>query len=104
MSAHFWGKRIFLQFSYILIKGLSSQIASYYYLIHILLALRARVQNLKDQTMVDTENLEKKFMFPLSVFLTWEKTKKMPIAAVGSTKLQGSVFVFLNQIAVKLGR
>ena len=87
-----------------MIKGLSSQIASYYYLIHILLALRARVQNLKDQTMVDTENLEKKFMFPLSVFLTWEKTKKMPIAAVGSTKLQGSVFVFLNQIAVKLGR
>ena len=81
--------------------------ASYYYLIHILLALRAlraRVQNLKNQTMVDTENLEKKFMFPLSVFLTWEKGKKMPIAAVGSTKLQGSVFVFLNQIAVKLGR
>ena len=54
--------------------------------------------------MVDTENLKEKFMFPLSVFLTWEKTKKMPIAAVGSTKLQGSVFVFLNQIAVKLGR
>jgi len=54
--------------------------------------------------VVDTENLEEKFMFPLSAFLTWEKTKKMPIAAVGSTKLQGSVFVFLNQIAVKLGR
>ena len=59
---------------------------------------------LKNQTVVDTENLKEKFMFPLSVFLTWEKTKKMPIAAVGSTKLQGSVFVFLNQIAVKLGR
>ena len=102
MSAHFWGKKIFLHFSYILIKGLSSQIASYYYLIHILLALGARAKNLK--IVVDTENLKEKFMFPLFVFLTWEKTKKMPIAAVGSTKLQGSVFVFLNQIAVKLGR
>ena len=70
MSAHFWGKRIFLQFSYILIKGLSSQIASYFYLIHILLALGARAKNLKNQTVVDTENLKEKFMFPLSVFLT----------------------------------
>ena len=74
-------------------------------ILHILLALGARAKNLKNQTVVDsTENSKEKFMFPLSVFLTWEKTKKMPIAAVGSTKLQGSVFVFLNQIAVKLGR